>query len=124
MSSLRTPEMRLLFAGYPSPKQPLYGQLPPGGLFISSSFEWVGGGGGLIETGGLFKLEKTVVSVLHKELEYKVEKLKYDEVGDHAAEDHWESNPTFQPGPGVGGGRVFPPTIPDQSTGSFTVVID
>ena len=83
------------------------------------------GGGGLIETGGLFKLEKTVVSVLHKELEYKVEKLKYDEVGDHAAEDHWESNPTFQPGPGVGGGgRVFPPTIPDQSTGSFTVVID
>ena len=85
-----------------------------------------GGGGGLIETGSLFKLEKTVVSVLHKELEYKVEKLKYDKVGDHAAEDHWESNPTFQPGPGVeeGGGRVLPPTIPDQSTGSFTVVID
>ena len=27
--------------------------------------------------GGLFKLEKTMVSVLHKELEYKVEKLKY-----------------------------------------------
>ena len=81
-------------------------------------------GGGLIETGSLFKLGKTVVSVLHKELEYKVEKLKYDEVGDHAAEDHWESNPTFQPGPGVGGGgRVLPPTIPDQSTGSFTVVI-
>ena len=53
-------------------------------------------GGGLIETGGLFKLEKTVVSVLHKELEYKVEKLKYNKVGDHAAEDHWESNPTFQ----------------------------
>ena len=83
----------------------------------------MGGGGGLIETGSLFKLEKTVVSVLHKELEYKVEKLKYDKVGDHAAEDHWESNPTFQPGPGVGGGRVLPPTIPDQSTGSFTVVI-
>ena len=38
----------------------------------------MGGGGGLIETGSLFKLEKTVVSVLHKELEYKVEKLKYD----------------------------------------------
>ena len=39
--------------------------------------------GGLIETGGLFKrgglfnLETTMVSVLHKELEYKVEKLKY-----------------------------------------------
>ena len=40
------------------------------------------GGGGLIETGRLFKrgslfnLETTIVSVLHKELEYKVEKLK------------------------------------------------
>ena len=57
--------------------------------------------GSLIETGGIFKreglfnLEKTTVSVLHKELEYKVEKLKYKKVGD-AAEDHWESNPTFQ----------------------------
>ena len=46
-----------------------------------------GGGGGLIETGGLFNLEKTVVSVLHKELEYKVEKLKNKKVGGHAAED-------------------------------------
>ena len=27
--------------------------------------------------GGLFNLEMTMVSVLHKELEYKVEKLKY-----------------------------------------------
>ena len=27
--------------------------------------------------GGLFNVEKTMVSVLHKELEYKVEKLKY-----------------------------------------------
>ena len=43
---------------------------PPGGLFISSRFE-VGGGG------GLFNFELTRVSVLHKELEYKVEKLKY-----------------------------------------------
>ena len=34
--------------------------------------------GVLIETGGsLFNLAKTTVSVLHKELEYKVEKLKY-----------------------------------------------
>ena len=51
---------------------------PPGGLFISSPFE---GGlietGGLFERGGLFNLETTMVSVLHKELEYKVEKLKY-----------------------------------------------
>ena len=33
--------------------------------------------GGLIETGGLFNLETTMVSVLYKELENKVEKLKY-----------------------------------------------
>ena len=33
--------------------------------------------GGLIETGGLTNLAKTMVSVLHKELEFKVEKLKY-----------------------------------------------
>ena len=43
---------------------------------------WGGGGGlidtgGLFEKGGLFNLETTMVSVLHKELEYKVEKLKY-----------------------------------------------
>ena len=31
--------------------------------------------------GGLLNLEKTKVSVLHKELEYKVEKLKYKKVG-------------------------------------------
>ena len=30
------------------------------------------GVGGLIETGSLFNLAKTMVSVLHKELEYKV----------------------------------------------------
>ena len=46
------------------------------------------GGGGLnrygrlFETYGLFNLTKTMVSVLHKELEYKVEKLE-----GHAAED-------------------------------------
>ena len=34
-------------------------------------------GGGLIETGGLFNLAKKTVSALHKELEYKVKKLKY-----------------------------------------------
>ena len=38
---------------------------------------------GLIETGGGLLLEKTMVSVLHKELEYKVEKLKYKKVGSH-----------------------------------------
>ena len=40
------------------------------GLYISSLFE---GGGGE----SLFNLETTRVSVLQKELEYKVEKLKY-----------------------------------------------
>ena len=38
---------------------------PPPGLFISNTFK-----------GGLFNLAKTMVSVLHKKLEYKVEKLK------------------------------------------------
>ena len=52
--------------------------IKPGGLVY---FIFIWGGWGLLETGGLFEreclLEKTVVSVLHKELEYKVEKLKY-----------------------------------------------
>ena len=65
---------------------------------------WAGGGGaylfqahlrgGLIETGGLFEreglfnLEKTIVSYLHKELEYKAEKYKkYKKVVGHTAED-------------------------------------
>ena len=34
------------------------------------------GGGGLIEAGHLFNLEMMMVSVLYKELEYKVEKLR------------------------------------------------
>ena len=37
--------------------------------------------------GGLFNLEETMVSVLHKGLEYKVEKLKYKKIGGHAAKD-------------------------------------
>ena len=54
---------------------------PPGRLIYFKPI-W-GGGGGLIETGGvferggLFNLKTTMVSVLHKELDYKVEKLKY-----------------------------------------------
>ena len=44
-------------------------------------------GGSLFERGGLFNLEQTMVSVLHKELEYKVEKLKYKKVEGHAAKD-------------------------------------
>ena len=42
--------------------------------FISNIFE---GGGALIEMGGLFNLAKKMVSILHKELECIVEKLKY-----------------------------------------------
>ena len=58
-------------------------KLPRGLIY----FKPILGGGGLIETGGLFNLEKAVASVLHKELEYKVEKLKNKKVGGHAAED-------------------------------------
>ena len=52
---------------------------PPVGLinFILGPFEG---------EGGLFNLE-TMASVLHKELEYKVNKLKYKKVGGHAAQD-------------------------------------
>ena len=42
----------------------------------------MGAGGGV-----LFNFEKTMVSVLHKEVEYKAEKLKYKKVGGHAIED-------------------------------------
>ena len=37
--------------------------------------------------GDLFNLEKMMVSVLHKGLEYSVEMLKCKKVGGHAAED-------------------------------------
>ena len=48
--------------------------------------------GGLFKRGrGLFDLEKTMVSVLHKELEYKMDNLKYKKVGSHAA----KTNPNF-----------------------------
>ena len=48
---------------------------PPGGLIYFKPI-W-GGGGGVNRDGGLFKLETMMVSVLYKELENKVEKLKY-----------------------------------------------
>ena len=41
----------------------------------------------LIETEGLFNSETPMVSVLHKELEYKREKAQAQEVLGHAAED-------------------------------------
>ena len=49
---------------------------PPGGLIYFKPIR----GGGFIETGGLVNLEKTIVSVLHEELEYKVEKFKNKKV--------------------------------------------
>ena len=36
--------------------------------------------------GGLLNLEKTMVSVFPKDLENKVDKLKYKKVGSHAAD--------------------------------------
>lgn len=43
-------------------------------------------GGGLFDREGLFNLEGTMISVLFKELEHKVEKLKNKKAGGHAAE--------------------------------------
>lgn len=37
-----------------------------------------GGGGRLFEREGVFNVAKTMVSVLHKELKYTVENLKYE----------------------------------------------
>ena len=75
---------------------------------------------GLIETGGLFEgwgglfnLEKTMVSVLHKELEYKVEKLKNKKFSVMQLRIRIKSKLPV--------GKL---TIPDQSTQTFTVVID
>ena len=48
--------------------------LNPRGLVY---FKLILRGGGLIETGGLFNLAKTMVLILHNDLEYKVEKLKF-----------------------------------------------
>ena len=45
---------------------------PPGAYLFEAHLK---GGGSLIETGGLFNLENTLVSILHEELEYEVEKL-------------------------------------------------
>ena len=46
-----------------------------GGLLFYFKHIWEGGA--LIEMGGLFNLAKKMVSILHKELECIVEKLKY-----------------------------------------------
>ena len=59
--------------------------LLPGDLFISITFKGRGGAelnrpGGIFEMGALFCLAKTMVSVLLKELKYKVEKHKYEKL--------------------------------------------
>ena len=64
--------------------------------------------------GSFFNLEKTMVTVLLKEPEYNVEKLKCKKVGGHAVEDQNQI-------------RIFSlvkQTILDQSIRSFTVMID
>ena len=55
-----------------------------GVVFVSNTFE----------AGGLFNLEKTMVWVLLKELEYKVEKFEYKNVGGHTAEDQNQIRPS------------------------------
>jgi len=52
-------------------------------------------GGGLKGAGGVFErgvgnFRETVVSIHYKEIEYKVEMLKYKKVVDHEAGDHNE----------------------------------
>ena len=82
---------------------------PPRGSFISNPFEW-----GLIGTGGLFNLEKTMVSVFHRELEDKVES---------SSRTSWRSamHSRIKNKSDLPDGEK---TIPDQSTRSFIVVID
>ena len=51
---------------------------------------------GLFERWGhVFNLQLRMVSVLHKNLEYKVEKLKYKKVGGLAAEDQKQIRTTI-----------------------------
>ena len=54
---------------------------------ISTGMQGLIEAGSLFERGSLSNSEKTMVSVLHKELEYKVEKLKYKKFLGHEAED-------------------------------------
>ena len=61
----------------------------------------------------MFNLEKTMVSVLHEELEHKVEKLKNKKFSVMQLTIRIKSELPV--------GKL---TIPDQSTQSFTVMID
>ena len=86
---------------------------PPGGLIYFQHI-WGGRGGGLMvlyRDGGLIwegcilNLAQTMVSFLHKELEYKVEKLKYKKLEVTQPRIKNKSEPP-----------VGEQTIPDQST--------
>ena len=68
---------------------------------------------GFLEGGGLFNLAKMVVLALHKELERKVEKLKYKKLKVMRPRIKSKSNLLT---------RKY--TIQDQSKWSFTVMID
>ena len=102
---------------------------PPRSLFISNAFKWGAGGGGgvgLIETRGLFNLAKTMVLVLHKELEvdYKQSLIflwRYPVICIILTfrSKRWIS--CAQPGSKTS--PLGEETTLDQSTRSFTVVI-
>ena len=80
--------------GFPNKEQRRQHTASP---LLSSRGGWgVNRDGGLIWEGGrVFNLEKRMVSVLHKNLEYKVEKLKYKKVGGLAAEDQKQIRTTI-----------------------------
>ena len=101
---------------------------PPRSLFISNAFKWGAGGGGvgLLETRGLFNLAKTMVLVLHKELEldYKQSLIflwRYPVICIILTfrSKRWIS--CAQPGSKTS--PLGEETTLDQSTRSFTVVI-
>ena len=60
---------------------------PPPSLMGRGGVSGLNRAGGIFEMGVLFCLAKTMVSVVPKELEYKVDKPQVREVGGHAAKD-------------------------------------
>ena len=51
--------------------------------------------GRLIWEGGLFHFEKAITSLVHKQLGYKVEMLRYKKIGGHAMQES-QLNPNLQ----------------------------
>ena len=60
---------------------------PPWGAYLFRADLRGEGGGDRDRDRGLFNSEKMMVSVLHKEPGYKVEKLKYKKIEGHAVEE-------------------------------------